>query len=59
MRSQVSDMRPETKTIAVLAPEPIRPRMAGMGIRALEITRALAADFEVRLLVPNDPGEAR
>lgn len=59
MRFQVSDMRPETKTIAVLAPEPIRPRMAGMGIRALEITRALAADFEVRLLVPNDPGEAR
>jgi glycosyltransferase involved in cell wall biosynthesis len=45
--------------IAVLAPEPIRPRMAGMGIRALELARALSSDFEVRLLVPNDPGEAR
>jgi hypothetical protein len=30
-------------TIAVLAPEPIRPRMAGMGIRALELARALGA----------------
>ncbi len=47
------------RSVAVLAPEPIRPRMAGMGIRALELARALAADFEVRLLVPNDPGEAR
>ncbi len=43
----------------MLAPEPIRPRMAGMGIRALELARALAAEFEVRLLVPNDPVEAR
>jgi hypothetical protein len=33
--------------------------MAGMGIRALELARALASDFEVRLLVPNDAGEAR
>jgi len=47
------------RSVAVLAPEPIRPRMAGMGIRALEIARALAADFEVRLLVPNDPAQAR
>jgi glycosyltransferase involved in cell wall biosynthesis len=45
--------------IAVLAPEPIRPRMAGMGIRALELARALSADFEVRLLAPNDASEAR
>ena len=45
--------------IAVLAPEPIRPRMAGMGIRALELARALAREFETRLLVPNDPAEAR
>src|SRR6187401_242451 len=43
----------------VLAPEPIRPRMAGMGIRALELARALSREHEVRLLVPNDPGEAR
>lgn len=45
--------------IAILAPEPIRPRMAGMGIRALELARALSAEFDSRLLVPNDPGEAR
>jgi hypothetical protein len=45
--------------IAVLAPEPIRPRMAGMGIRALELARALSPEFEALLLVPNDPGEAR
>jgi glycosyltransferase involved in cell wall biosynthesis len=47
------------KTIAILAPEPIRPRMAGMGIRALELARALAGEFEVRLLVGNDAAEAR
>ncbi len=45
--------------IAVLAPEPIRPRMAGMGIRALELARVLSAEPGARLLVPNDPGEAR
>jgi len=45
--------------VAVLAPEPIRPRMAGMGIRALELARAIGTEFDVRLLVPNDPGEAR
>ncbi len=33
--------------------------MAGMGIRALELARALASEFPVRLLVPNDPAEAR
>jgi glycosyltransferase involved in cell wall biosynthesis len=45
-------------TVAVLAPEPIRPRMAGMGIRALELARAIRREFDVRLLVPNDPAEA-
>ncbi len=44
--------------IVVLAPEPIRPRMAGMGIRAVELARALHKEFDVRLLVPNDPAEA-
>jgi glycosyltransferase involved in cell wall biosynthesis len=44
--------------VAVLAPEPIRARMAGMGIRALELARALSRSFDVRLIVPNDPGEA-
>ena len=43
----------------VLAPEPIRPRMAGMGIRALELARALATEFDSLLLVPNDASEAR
>jgi glycosyltransferase involved in cell wall biosynthesis len=33
--------------------------MAGMGIRALELARVLSRAAEVRLLVPNDPGEAR
>jgi len=47
------------KRVVVLAPEPIRPRMAGMGIRALELARALSAEFEVRLLVPNIEEEAR
>jgi glycosyltransferase involved in cell wall biosynthesis len=45
--------------IAVLAPEPIRPRMAGMGIRALELARVLSREFETRLLVPNEPREAQ
>ena len=47
-----------TRRILVLAPEPIRPKMAGMGIRALELARALRGEFDVRLLVPNDPLEA-
>ena len=46
------------RTVAVLAPEPIRPRMAGMGIRALELARAIGREFDVRLIVPNDPAEA-
>jgi glycosyltransferase involved in cell wall biosynthesis len=47
------------KRVVVLAPEPIRPRMAGMGIRALELARTLAREFDVRLLVPNVEEEAR
>jgi glycosyltransferase involved in cell wall biosynthesis len=47
-----------TRRVVVLAPEPIRPKMAGMGIRALELARVLAENFEVRLLVPNAPAEA-
>jgi glycosyltransferase involved in cell wall biosynthesis len=48
------------RRIAVLAPEPIRPRMAGMGIRALELARTLSSSGElnVRLIVPNDAAEA-
>jgi len=47
-----------TRRVVVLAPEPIRPKMAGMGIRALELARALHGEFDARLLVPNDPAEA-
>jgi len=43
-----------TRRIAVLAPEAIRPGMAGMGIRSLEIAGALAPRFDVRLLAPNE-----
>jgi hypothetical protein len=32
--------------------------MAGMGIRALELARAIGEDLDARLLVPNDPSEA-
>src|SRR5262249_10979403 len=32
--------------------------MAGMGIRALELARALAAEFDVRLLVPTNGSDA-
>ncbi|MEO8189843.1 MAG: hypothetical protein ABI682_05835 [Acidobacteriota bacterium] len=46
------------RRVLVLAPEPIRNRMAGMGIRALELARALQAEFDVLLLVPNDAAEA-
>ncbi|HSE64593.1 MAG TPA: hypothetical protein VLG15_13370, partial [Thermoanaerobaculia bacterium] len=51
-------MAPTRPLVAVLAPEPIRPRMAGMGIRSLELARAVGTRFDVRLLVPNDPAEA-
>jgi glycosyltransferase involved in cell wall biosynthesis len=52
-------MTPASGLVAVLAPEPIRPRMAGMGIRALELARALLSRFDVRLLVSNGAAEAR
>lgn len=48
----------ERPGVAVLAPEPIRPRMAGMGIRSLELARALGREMDAKLLVPNDPAEA-
>lgn len=51
-------MRKSRRAVAVLAPEPIRPRMAGMGIRALELARAIGKELDARLLVPNDPSEA-
>ncbi len=47
-----------TRRVVILAPEPVRPKMAGMGIRALELARALQGEFDVRLLVPNDPADA-
>lgn len=46
------------RRIAVVSPEPIRPKMAGMGIRALEIAKSLAGEFDVRLLTPSDGSEA-
>lgn len=47
-----------TRRVVVVAPEPIRPRMAGMGIRSLELARVLGREFDVRLIVPNDATEA-
>lgn len=47
-----------TRRVVVLAPEPIRPKMAGMGIRALELACALKREFAVQLLVSSDPAEA-
>jgi glycosyltransferase involved in cell wall biosynthesis len=45
--------------IALLSSEPIRPRMAGIGIRYLEFARRLAAaGLETVLLSPADPGES-
>jgi glycosyltransferase involved in cell wall biosynthesis len=46
------------KQVFVLAPERIRPKMAGMGIRAYELARALSGSLRVRLAIPNDPTEA-
>ena len=47
-----------TRRVVILAPEPIRPKMAGMGIRALELARTLRGEFDVRILVANDPAAA-
>jgi len=45
--------------IALLSSEPIRPRMAGIGIRYLEFARRLAAaGLETVLLSPADPEES-
>lgn len=45
--------------ILVLSPEPARSRMAGMGIRACEIARHLAAvGHAATLAAPGDPAEA-
>jgi hypothetical protein len=45
--------------IALLSSEPIRPRMAGIGIRYLEFARRLAAaGLETLLLSPADPEES-
>jgi glycosyltransferase involved in cell wall biosynthesis len=46
------------RRIAIVAPEPIRPSMAGMGIRALELAATLSTRFDVKLLAPNDPAES-
>jgi len=48
-----------TGRIALLSSEPIRPLMAGIGIRYLELARRLPADgFETVLVSPADPEEA-
>jgi glycosyltransferase involved in cell wall biosynthesis len=45
--------------IALLSSEPVRPRMAGIGIRYLELARRLPAyGFETVLVSPADPAEA-
>ncbi len=45
--------------IALLSSEPIRPRMAGIGIRYLEFARRLAAaGLETMLLSPATPEES-
>jgi len=45
--------------ILVLSPEPVRTRMAGMGIRACEIARHLAgAGHSTTLAAPGDPADA-
>jgi glycosyltransferase involved in cell wall biosynthesis len=44
--------------IALISSEPIRPRMAGIGIRYFELARRLAErGIEVRLVSPAEPGE--
>lgn len=46
--------------IALLSSEPVRPRMAGIGIRYLELARRLPAHgVEVVLVSPAEPGESR
>lgn len=46
------------RRLALLASEPIRPRMAGIGIRYLELARRLpAAGIQVVLITAGDPAE--
>lgn len=49
------------RRIALISSEPIRPAMAGIGLRYLELARRLpaAADVEVRLVSPSTEEEAR
>jgi glycosyltransferase involved in cell wall biosynthesis len=45
--------------LLVLSPEPVRARMAGMGIRACEVARHLrGAGHDATLVAPGDPREA-
>ncbi len=45
-------------SIALISSEPIRPRMAGIGIRYFELARRLAErGLSVRLVSPAEPGE--
>ncbi len=49
---------PPTPRVAILSSEPIRPRMAGIGIRYAELARRLPAlGIEVRLISPATPDE--
>ncbi len=43
--------------VLLLSPEPVRPAMAGVGIRFLEMSRVLGRRFEVTLGIPNKPGD--
>jgi glycosyltransferase involved in cell wall biosynthesis len=46
--------------IALLSSEPVRPRMAGIGIRYLELARRLpAAGVEIVLISPAEPAETK
>lgn len=49
---------PQTPRVAILSSEPIRPRMAGIGIRYAELARRLPGfGIEVRLISPATPEE--
>ena len=43
--------------VLLLCPERVRPTMAGVGIRFLEMARSLSRGLEVTLGVPNEPGD--
>ena len=46
------------KRVLLLSSEPLRPRMAGIGVRYLELARRLpAAGFAVRVTSPAAPTE--